>query len=134
VFTNVVVGVDPSDTAHEATRQGAELAKAVGAKVHLVTAFSDTAHGGIEVTEQRRKAEAMLESMAAEVDPTGRRVAVHAIPKRPPAAIVGVAEQVSADLVVIGNKGAHGARRVLGSVASAVINESPCNVMVVKTT
>jgi nucleotide-binding universal stress UspA family protein len=134
VFTNVIIGMDPSDTSHEATRRGAELAKAFGAKVHLVTAFSDTARGGIEVTEERRKAEAMLESMAAEVDPTGRRVAVYAIPKRPPAAIVGVAEQVDADLVVIGNKGAHGARRVLGSVASAVINEAPCTVMVVKTT
>ena len=134
MFTNVVIGLDPSGTSHEATRKGAELAKAFGAKVHLVTAFSDTARGGIEVTEHRRRAEAMLDSMASEVDPTGRRVAVHAIPKKAPAAIVGVAEQVGADLVVIGNKGAHGARRVLGSVASAVLNEAPCAVLVVKTT
>ena len=65
---------------------------------------------------------------------TASRRVVHALPKQPAAAIVELADHVDADLVVIDNKGARGARRVLGDVASAVINEAPCAVMVVKTT
>ncbi len=134
MFTNVVIGLDPSDTAHHACREGARLAKAVGAHVHLVVAFTDSPRGGVEISDERRAAERMVEGMATEIDPTGRAVTIHALPAKPAAAIVDVANQVQADLIVIGNKGAHGARRVLGSVASAVTNESPCTVMVVKTT
>jgi nucleotide-binding universal stress UspA family protein len=134
VFSNIVVGLDPSATSHDACRQGADLAKASGAVVHLVTSFADSARGGIEISEERRRAEAMLQSMADEVDPTGRRVTTHALTSRPATAIVDIADHVQADLVVVGNKGAHGARRVLGSVASAVTNEAPCSVLIVKTT
>ena len=134
MYSTIVIGLDPSDTAHRACEEGAELAKALGAQMHLVAAFADSPGGGLGISEARARAEHMLEGMAAKCDPTGHQVSTHAIPDKPAAAIVAVAEQVGADLIVVGNKGAHGARRVLGSVASAVTNEAPCTVCIVKTT
>lgn len=134
MFTTIVIGLDPSSTSHDACRTGVELAKTLGAKVHMVTAFADSRLGGFEVTPERKNAERVVEGMAAESDPTGRMITTYALPGNPATAIVDIAERVDADLIVTGNKGTHGARRVLGSVASAVTNQAPCTVLVVKTT
>src|SRR3954454_24950098 len=39
MFGSIVVGTDGSETANEAVRQATDLAKAVGARVNLVSAF-----------------------------------------------------------------------------------------------
>jgi len=49
-------------------------------------------------------------------------------------AIIEVAEQVGADLIVVGNKGMTGARRfLLGSVPNKVSHHAPCSVLIVRT-
>jgi nucleotide-binding universal stress UspA family protein len=58
----------------------------------------------------------------------------HALPGEPAEAIVRVAEEVGADLIVVGNKGLHGVRRVLGSVPNTVVHQAPCSVLVLDTT
>ena len=53
----------------------------------------------------------------------------------PADAILDVAEEKGADLIVVGNKGMTGARRfLLGSVPNKVSHHAPCNVMIVRTT
>jgi nucleotide-binding universal stress UspA family protein len=127
----VVIGYDPSDRAARAFETGVELAGALGAEVHLVTAFTDGPTGATEITTQRRQAEQMLEKAATKI--RGAEVRCHAIPSRPADAIIEVATGSSADLIVIGNRGAQGTKRVLGSIASAVVGHAPCSVLVVKT-
>ena len=39
MFRSIVVGTDGSDTAREAVRQAAEVAKSVGASIDLVSAY-----------------------------------------------------------------------------------------------
>ena len=39
MFSAIIVGTDWSDTAHEAVKQATELAKTVGASIHLVSAY-----------------------------------------------------------------------------------------------
>jgi nucleotide-binding universal stress UspA family protein len=48
-------------------------------------------------------------------------------------AVCNTAENVGADLVVVGSKGMRGARRVLGSVPNSVSHSAPCAVLIVKT-
>lgn len=134
MFPTIVIGLDPSSTAHHACHAGVDLAKQLGADVHLVTAFTDSRLGGFEITPERKRAEHTVDGVADGCDPTGRMITTHALPGNPATAIIDIAERVDADLIVIGNKGAHGARRVLGSVASAITNQAPCAAMVVKTT
>ena len=46
--------------------------------------------------------------------------------------IVKAAKKINADLIVIGSHGHQGVRKILGSTASMVLNDAPCNVMVVR--
>ena len=52
----------------------------------------------------------------------------------PADAILDVAEELGADLIVVGNKGMTGAKRfLLGSVPNQVSHHAPCAVMIVRT-
>jgi nucleotide-binding universal stress UspA family protein len=50
-------------------------------------------------------------------------------------AILDVAEEQRADLIVVGNRGMTGAKRfLLGSVPNKVSHHAPCSVLIVRTT
>ena len=53
----------------------------------------------------------------------------------PADAILDVAEERDAGLIVVGNKGMTGAKRfLLGSVPNKVSHHAPCSVMIIRTT
>ena len=53
----------------------------------------------------------------------------------PADAILDVAEERDADLIVVGNKGMTGAKRfLLGSVPNKVSHHAPCSVLIIRTT
>ena len=53
----------------------------------------------------------------------------------PADAILDVAEETRASLIVVGNKGMTGARRfLLGSVPNKISHHAPCGVYIVRTT
>ena len=129
MFKRIVVGVSKVPRAQEAARQGIELARTLGAELHLVTAFEA---GDVKtVGRQREHAEGFLETMALE---TSVPVHPHALPGDPADVILQVVEQVDADLVIVGNKGMHGAGRILGSVPNSIAHKAPCSVLIVNTT
>ena len=64
----------------------------------------------------------------------GLEPVVHAAEGDPTDAIVRIAEDVGADLIVVGNKGMKGVRRVLGSVPNSVAHKAPCSVLIADTT
>ena len=148
MYGSIVVGTDGSDTAKEAVRQATELAKAVGAKVLLVSAYepvpeSRLRHERSEVPEDvswmvnpREDVQAVLNDEAERIKGVGvGEVETFAREGDPADAILDVAEETGADLIVVGNKGMTGARRfLLGSVPNKVSHHAPCNVMIVRTT
>ena len=58
---------------------------------------------------------------------------LYARPGEPGAALVQLVEDIRADLVVVGNTGMSGLRRVLGSVPNHVTHAAPCSVLIVDT-
>jgi nucleotide-binding universal stress UspA family protein len=126
-FPQIVVGVARADSARDAARQAMGLAVTLGGHVHLVTAF-EPGSGNDDV--ERRHAESFLESMAAS---SSADVSCHAIAGDAAAALLRVAEEVDADLVVVGNKGMRGAKRVLGSIPNSVAHRAPCSVLILDT-
>src|SRR2546423_15668217 len=54
MFGSIVVGTDGSETAGEAVRQATDLAKSVGAQIHLVSAFEPA--GNQRLREERTQA------------------------------------------------------------------------------
>ena len=76
-----------------------------------------------------------LEHAATAVRDAGVDVEIHAREGDPADAILDVAEEEKADLIVVGNKGMTGAKRfLLGSVPNKVSHHAPCSVMIIRTT
>jgi nucleotide-binding universal stress UspA family protein len=130
--STVVIGYVASESGERVLAEGMAVARALGAQVHLVTGFSDGVARGDEPTPQQRAAEQELGAVAERLGAGGLDVRAHVVPRAPTAAILEVADQVGPDLIVVGNRRAQGRARLLGSVASAVVAQAACNVLVVK--
>jgi nucleotide-binding universal stress UspA family protein len=147
MFSSIVVGTDGSETAKEAVRQAAELAKTLGSSIHLVSAYEPVPEGRLreerhEVPEDlqwmvnpREDVNATLEEADEHLKAAGVQVETYAREGDPADAILDVAEEQRADLIVVGNKGMTGAKRfLLGSVPNKVSHHAPCSVMIIRTT
>jgi nucleotide-binding universal stress UspA family protein len=77
--------------------------------------------------------ESILEQAAAGVRLQNVKYQTHMSEGDPGDALLAVAKQVDADMIVVGNKGMQGARRVLGSVPNKVAHHAPCSVLIVST-
>jgi nucleotide-binding universal stress UspA family protein len=138
VFKTVVVGADDSPTAAEAVRQAIELVKLTGGRLHIVTAYKPQQFAsGTSGVDQFLKslgsnhlAESLLTDLASRARIAGVDVETHAKTDAPADAICQVATQVKADLIVVGNQGMTGVRRVLGSVPNSVAHQAPCAVLI----
>ena len=138
MFETVVVGADGSSTAAEAVRQAIELAKLTGGRLHIVTAYKpEQLTSGASDIDQFLKslgtdhlAEALLADLGSRARIAGVDVETHAMTGVPADVICQVATQVKADVIVVGNKGMTGMRRVLGSVPNSVAHQAPCAVLI----
>jgi nucleotide-binding universal stress UspA family protein len=147
MFARIVVGTDGSETAAEAVRQATELAKLSGANLELVSAYEpipqqrlkeessevpgDVAYG----VGPREDVNTTLENAAGPARNEGIETTTYAREGDPADAILDVAEETGADLIVVGNKGMTGAKRfLLGSVPNKISHHAPCDVMIVRTT
>jgi nucleotide-binding universal stress UspA family protein len=147
MFGSIVVGTDGSETADEAVRQATELAKAVGATIYLVSAFEPVGNQRLREERQqvpddmqwmvnaREDVDATLRDAEAQIKEAGVEVQIFARQGDPADAILDVAEEQNADLIVVGNKGMSGAKRfLLGSVPNKVSHHAPSSVMIIRTT
>ena len=135
MYSAIVVGTDGSQTAREAVRQATRLAATVGARIELVSAYEpapDSLPEGWSISP-RGEVEAMLCETAEEITAAGVEVTAYARQGDPAAALLDVAEERHADLIVVGNKGMTGADRfLLGSVPNKVTHHAPCSVLVIR--
>jgi nucleotide-binding universal stress UspA family protein len=144
MYRSIVVGTDGSETAAEAVRAAADLAKATGCTVHVVSAYEPATvkvagGGGAEGAEfgvgPRSEVDALLEQAAGIVHAQGAKAECYARQGDPADVIIEVAEEQNADAIIVGNKGMQSARRfLLGSVPDKIAHHAPCSVLIVKTT
>jgi nucleotide-binding universal stress UspA family protein len=148
MFNRIVVGTDGSETADQAVRHATELATLTGARLDVVSAFEPIPQGRVRAEAReapgdvqyeigpREDVNLILEAASGEAKKAGvEEVQTHAREGDPGEAILEVAEEIKADLIVVGNKGMTGARRfLLGSVPNNISHHAPCSVMIVKTT
>jgi len=143
---SIVVGTDGSATATEAVRRAHSLADAFEADLHVVSAYRAPAVVLATTAEPGLMPSALVEWEAAARDDVRHllddlvgelagavTVTTHAVPAHPATAILSVAEAVGADLIVVGNRGMKGARRLLGSIPNNVAHHAACDVLVVDT-
>jgi len=143
VYESIVVGTDGSETAQRAVAEASELAKALGALLHLVSAYEPlrgarivgAPAGAAQVWDIKPDAavQSVVEQAAATARVIGVEVKVHTVTGDPADALLEVAERETADLIVVGNRGMHGMTRVLGSVPNKISHRAGCSVLIVST-
>ena len=120
MYRSVLVGTDGSKTATRAVDRAVDVAKAHGAKLTVFSAGNG-------------KSQAVVEAEAARLADSGVTIDVLTAPGEAAHALVETAREGDYDLLVVGNKGLVGIRRVLPSVPSKVTHHLPCSLLVVKT-
>lgn len=122
MYTKIMSATDGSATASKAVDVAANLARAVGAELLL-----------IHVGDPDKGRTVLDDAVARFAD--GVTTRVKTVSGDPAEMICETAESEGADLIIVGNKGMTGAKRfLLGSVPNQVSHQSPCNVLIVKTT
>lgn len=134
----IVVGVDGSGTARKAADSARDLAAALGASLHVVSAFdrdrAEVYGSGSDqlVISDADAAEHVARSVAESLG-NGIEVSSSAVRGRPADALIKEALRIEARLIVVGNRRMKGIGRVLGSVANSVAHNAPCDVYIANT-
>jgi nucleotide-binding universal stress UspA family protein len=142
--TQILVGTDGSDTADEAVRKAAQAAALSYARLHIVTAVDGPARhaAGPEgvpsdlawAATPGQRADEILRRARDLVHP-GVEVELHSRPGDAADVLVELADELHADLIVVGNKGMQGmGGYVRPTVPNRVSHRAHCDVLIVATT
>lgn len=138
----IVVGTDGSEPAERAVREAIDIAVRDGARLHIVTAYPDPAmvlreriaSGATRMDVNLRDvADSVVARNERDAEERGVEVVTHTRESNPAEAILDVASEQNADLIVVGSRGLSGIQRfLLGSVSQKVSEHASCNVMIVR--
>ncbi len=133
----ILVPRDFSECGEEAVQYAVDLARRVGAEVHLLFVEVLYADAYAPATVHKAPEEVLMERLLEGVQSeTGTPVAVVRAVKRDIAAapaIVAYAEEHDIDVIVMGTHGRRGLRRLLmGSAAEEVVRTGPCPVLIAR--
>lgn len=137
MYRSIVAAYDDSDGAKAALARAAEIAGRDGAALTVVESVSDSVAapvpGGPRHASPQRGAEVrrQLREAVDALDPA-LEASPWAVGGPPAKAILTVADDIEADLIVTGSRGrGRVASAVLGSVSTEILQGSRCDVLVV---
>jgi nucleotide-binding universal stress UspA family protein len=140
----ILVAVDFSEFADSVLDVAVEFAKQLSAELHLVHAFDvriplvtpyEVAIPTAFIEEAREAAASKLAALIRKVADDGVTATSHLSEVPAASAIVDLAEELGADLIIMGTRGHTGLKHVLlGSVAERTLRHAPCSVLTVKGT
>ena len=138
----IVTGTDGTETATTALKEAMRLAEAYGSELVIVSAYRPAGGGASGVPSEFADSmtplshvESVLDDAANRARTAGLKVSTRAIQGDPGDAILDVAEETGASVIVVGNKGISSAKRfVLGNVPSKIVHNARCSTFVVSTT
>jgi nucleotide-binding universal stress UspA family protein len=82
---------------------------------------------------RRTRAQHNVDRAQQRLAPVGVESETHVWPGEPADALVQIADEQGAQMIVVGNRGMTGAGRVLGSVPNRVSHHAHCDVLIVMT-
>jgi nucleotide-binding universal stress UspA family protein len=132
----IVVGYDGSESAKRALERAIELCGSNASTLEVLAAERLTLQGKGSISpvdpidaETCRQALAEAGSVVRDAGLTSKLVEGRGDPAK---VLVKHAEEVGADLIVVGTRGHGPARSLLGSVSTGVVHHAPCDVLVVR--
>lgn len=144
MYSHILIATDGSELSTKGVDHGLRLAKAIGAKVTIITVTDLWASGALAtagpatITEYEQSmnenAQDILKEAAQMAEETGVPFETRHIPNRYAAdAIVDASQALSADLIVMASHGRRGFRKMLlGSQTNEVLTTSTMPVLVVR--
>ena len=142
MYTRIVVGTDGSDRSLLAVNRAAQIAERWEAELHVVSAAAPISMGGDPGAPSAVDVMRFSDSSARVATRLGHDVCVarrinvieHTVIGEPASVLMSVAEEVGADLIVVGNRGMTGKLRLFtGSVPNRVAHHSEIDVLIVST-
>ena len=151
MYANILLSTDGSDVARKGVEHGIALAKALNARLTIITVTESlpvdygSGHdsGWIPTQEEvdsydtacKARAGKVLDEARAMSEQVGTPAELLHVPNAHPAtAIIETAESRGCDLIVMGTNGRSGLRQLLSpSVAERVVRRAPCPVLTVRT-
>lgn len=141
-FKKILVPLDFSPHSEKAMQTAIELAKQFDGALHLVHCYpvyvGAVSPYGVVIPESfdrecREGAEREIQRWADKAKAAGVEAKTSVTPSAPADAITVAAEEIGADLIVMGSRGLTGLKHVLlGSVAERTLRTAPCPVLTVK--
>jgi nucleotide-binding universal stress UspA family protein len=138
-ISTILVPIDFSGCSHQALDYAVELASKLDARVHVLTVIGIPAYGvpdlGVGITAPQ--IDTLIRENQTELDTTARdrKLGTQAMVRVGDArdVILQTAEELKADLIVMGTHGRRGiARALLGSVAETIVRTSRTPVLTVR--
>jgi nucleotide-binding universal stress UspA family protein len=142
--TKILLAIDGSEEASSASRKAVDLANEIDSELYVVhigllpnflTGGPDTlGYDGVLYKQIEGESRELLRKLVWRVKVSGGTVAGSYLRMgEVDLEIVGLAKELGADLIVMGCRGRHGIRRMIGgSISDAVIRHAPCPVLVVR--
>jgi len=137
----ILVAIDHSAPSRRALEEAVALARRDGAELHIAHAIElpavATAYAfevpATYMSSSREDGQRMLDEAVEHAAEHGVRAKSHLSCAPAPVAIDTLAEEVGADLLIVGTHGHTGLKHfALGSVAERALRHAPCSVLVVK--
>ena len=139
MYRTILYANDGSQGAFKALAPAIEMARLTGARLHMVSVeeLPQFAEAVDEVRTAKAAADHRYRGVVRQVEETvraqGLEIDVHVVAGHPVAAIVELASQLGADLLVVGATGyARLFGRMIGSRATRIVEVASCSVLVVK--
>ena len=138
-YKHILLGLDLSAESSDVVERAVGLRDAFGSAlsvIHVIEPLSFAYGGDIPMDfsgiqeEIHKQARAHLDALCEPLGvPASNR---HLVVGRPETEIHHVAEEIGADLVVVGSHGRHGLQLLMGSTANGVLHGAKCDVLAVR--
>lgn len=138
-YQHILVAVDLTEESHHVARRACKLRTINNAQIsclHVIEPLS-LAYGGDIPMDLSTIQEQIQETAKTHLAEFAKTLAIpeenqHLIFGRPETEIHAMANQINADLIVVGSHGRHGLALLLGSTANGVLHGAPCDVLAVR--
>jgi universal stress protein A len=138
-YRHILVGVDLTVESHDVSKRACALRNAFDAKlscVHVIEPLS-LAYGGDIPMDLSTIQEQIQDTAKTHLTEFAQTLGIddsdrHLIFGRPETEIHTLADEIGADLIVVGSHGRHGLALLLGSTANGVLHGAPCDVLAVR--
>ncbi|MCL1860624.1 MAG: universal stress protein [Proteobacteria bacterium] len=141
MLETILATVDPSDQKYAVLFHAAEMTRRFGSKLHLVSVYDLSQLSSVRISEpvpdiietMEAETKQLLEKAQQQLDEWGIASQTHFLEGSVIDQIALLAEQINADLIVMGHHHASRLKRLLkNSAAKGLIDKSPCSIMIVR--